>query len=128
MIDKEDMDRLSLKEMESLVAELQLRIAKRRYDCTEKKEQVFEAVKSIVCSLMDIDYDPSSRELRQVTARTIIANALVHKGFSETGLGRMMKKDHSTIHHYKDLLKMWKSCPKYYEDELDIWYKTKARI
>lgn len=91
----------------------------------EEKEQesLMKDISSRVFDMLGIaeTYNPKDRSRENIIARTLIANALLRKGYSEKVVGRLMQKNHSTIHWSKDMLSTWEAYPKMYEVELNYW-------
>lgn len=59
----------------------------------------------IVENLTGFDPLKDTRKRGNVEARVLLANALLTMGMTETATGDLLGKNHSTIHHYRDLLK-----------------------
>ena len=94
----------------------------------EKDERVrkMEEVKMSVCAAMNLTtYDPRSRERQNVIVRIITANIFLRMGYTEDSIGKAMRKDHSTIHHYKEIMNTWIKYPGFYKEELTIWNQIK---
>ena len=93
----------------------------------EEEMEEMERIKLLLYDILEIDeYVPSSRERKQVVFRTILANLLLKMGNGEEQVGRMINKDHSTIHHYKVIMQDWFDCPSYYQEELSYWNQINA--
>lgn len=92
----------------------------------EEKLRKMEEIKMSVCAAMNLTtYDPRSRERQNVIVRIITANVLLGMGCTENSVGKIMKKDHSTIHHYKETMNTWFNYPGLYKEEVTIWNKIK---
>ena len=94
----------------------------------EEDERVrkMEEVKMSVCAAMNLTaYDPRRRERQNVIVRIITANILLRMGYTEDSIGKAMRKDHSTIHHYKETMNTWFNYPGLYKEEVTIWNKIK---
>ena len=90
------------------------------------RERKMEEVKMSVCAAMNLTtYDPMSRKRQNVIVRIIAANILFRMGYTEDSIGKAMRKDHSTIHHYKDTMNTWIKYPGFYKKELTIWNQIK---
>ena len=90
------------------------------------RERKMEEVKMSVCAAMNLTtYDPMSRKRQNVIVRIIAANVLFRMGYTEISVGKVMRKDHSTIHHYKDTMNTWIKYPRTYNEEVTIWNKIK---
>ena len=59
----------------------------------------------IVENLTGFDPLKDTRKRGNVEARVLLANALLTMGMTENATGDLLGKNHSTIHHYRDLLK-----------------------
>lgn len=57
---------------------------------------------SAMAIILDGDIELKSRKRIHVDAKKVIAYFLHKKGFSEPQIGRVLKKDHSSIHLYID--------------------------
>lgn len=92
----------------------------------DEKLRKMEEIKMSVCAAMNLTtYDPTNRERQNVIVRVITANVLLRMGCTENSVGKIMKKDHSTIHHYKETMNTWFNYPGLYKEEVTIWNKIK---
>ena len=92
----------------------------------DEKLRKMEEIKMSVCAAMNLTtYDPTNRERQNVIVRIITANVLLRMGCTENSVGKAMRKDHSTIHHYRETMKSWLEFPGVYKQELNIWNKIK---
>ena len=92
----------------------------------DEKLRKMEEIKMSVCAAMNLTtYDQRSRKRQNVIVRIITANVLLWMGCTENSVGKIMKKDHSTIHHYKETLNTWFNYPGLYKEEVTIWNKIK---
>ena len=110
---------LSLQDKERLCSYLEQLIQ-------DEKLRKMEEIKMSVCAAMNLTtYDPTNRERQNVIVRVITANVLLGMGCTENSVGKIMKKDHSTIHHYKETMNTWYNYPGLYKEEVTIWNKIK---
>ena len=110
---------LSLQDKERLCSYLEQLIQ-------DEKLRKMEEIKMSVCAAMNLTtYDPTNRERQNVIVRVITANVLLGMGCTENSVGKIMKKDHSTIHHYKETMNTWFNYPGLYKEEVTIWNKIK---
>lgn len=110
---------LSLQDKERLCSYLEQLIQ-------DEKLRKMEEIKMSVCAAMNLTtYDPTNRERQNVIVRVITANVLLRMGCTENSVGKIMKKDHSTIHHYKETMNTWFNYPGLYKEEVTIWNKIK---
>jgi hypothetical protein len=92
----------------------------------DEKLRKMEEIKMSVCAAMNLNtYDPRRRKRENVIVRIITANVLLGMGCTETSVGKAMRKDHSTIHHYKETMNTWFNYPGLYKEEVTIWNKIK---
>ena len=92
----------------------------------DEKLRKMEEIKMSVCAAMNLTtYDPRSRKSQNVIVRIITANVLLGMGCTENSVGKAMRKDHSTIHHYKETMNTWFNYPGLYKEEVTIWNKIK---
>ena len=92
----------------------------------DEKLRKMEEIKMSVCAAMNLTtYDPRSRKRQNVIVRIITANVLLGMGCTENSVGKAMRKDHSTIHHYKETMNTWFNYPGLYKEEVTIWNKIK---
>ena len=92
----------------------------------DEKLRKMEEIKMSVCAAMNLTtYDPMRRERKNVIVRIITANVLLGMGCTENSVGKAMRKDHSTIHHYKETMNTWFNYPGLYKEEVTIWNKIK---
>lgn len=118
---------LSLKEKEGLKLELERLIQEEREK--EVENISFTEIRDKVCSILGLlIFNPDSRERIQFTARVLIANYLMQRGYSETRVGLILGKDHSTIHHCKDVLNTWIEYPMFYPEEHHYWKQLQKQI
>ena len=110
---------LSLQDKERLCSYLEQLIQ-------DEKLRKMEEIKMSVCAAMNLtNYDPRIRKRQNVIVRIITANVLLGMGCTENSVGKIMKKDHSTIHHYKETMNTWFNYPGLYKEEVTIWNKIK---
>ena len=110
---------LSLQDKERLCSYLEQLIQ-------DEKLRKMEEIKMSVCAAMNLTtYDPTNRERQNVIVRVITANVLLRMGCTENSVGKIMKKDHSTIHHYRETMNTWIKYPGFYKEEVTIWNKIK---
>ena len=116
---KNEIQSLSLQEKERLFSYLGQLIQ-------DEKLRKMEEIKMSVCAAMNLTtYDPTNRERQNVIVRVIIANVLLRMGCTENSVGKAMRKDHSTIHHYRETMNTWIKYPGFYKEEVTIWNKIK---
>ena len=91
-----------------------------------EKLRKMEEIKMSVCAAMNLTtYDTRSRKRQNVIVRIITANVLLGMGCTENAVGKAMRKDHATIHHYKETMNTWFNYPELYKEEVIIWNKIK---
>ena len=116
---KNEIQSLSLQDKERLCSYLEQLIQ-------DEKLRKMEEIKMSVCAAMNLTtYDPTNRERQNVIVRVITANVLLRMGCTENSVGKAMRKDHSTIHHYKETMNTWIKYPGFYKEEVTIWNKIK---
>ena len=116
---KNEIQSLSLQDKERLCSYLEQLIQ-------DEKLRKMEEIKMSVCAAMNLNtYDPRNRKRQNVIVRIITANALLRMGCTENSVGKAMRKDHSTIHHYKETMNTWIKYPEFYNEEVTIWNKIK---
>ena len=116
---KNEIQSLSLQDKERLCSYLEQLIQ-------DEKLRKMEEIKMSVCAAMNLTtYDPTNRERQNVIVRVITANVLLRMGCTENSVGKIMKKDHSTIHHYRETMNTWIKYPGFYKEEVTIWNKIK---
>lgn len=87
-----------------------------------------EEIKMAVCSAMNLTtYDPRIRKRQNVIVRIITANVLLEMGCTEISVGKAIRKDRSTIYHYKETLNTWIKYPGFYKEEITIWNQIKHK-
>ena len=117
---------LSLREKEELYSHIGQLIYEEKFYKEDEGVRKMEEVKMSVCAAMNLTtYDPSRRERQNVIVRIITANVLLRMGCTENSVGKIMKKDHSTIHHYRETMNTWIKYPGFYKEEVTIWNKIK---
>ena len=116
---KNEIQSLSLQDKERLCSYLEQLIQ-------DEKLIKMEEIKMSVCAAMNLNtYDPRNRKRQNVIVRIITANVLLRMGCTENSVGKIMKKDHSTIHHYRETMNTWIKYPGFYNEEVTIWNKIK---
>ena len=116
---KNEIQALSLQDKERLCSYLEQLIQ-------DEKLRKMEEIKMSVCAAMNLTtYNPTNRERQNVIVRIITANVLLRMGCTENSVGKVMGKDHSTIHHYKETMNTWFNYPGLYKEEVTIWNKIK---
>ena len=117
---------LSLREKEELYSHIGQLIQEEKFYREDESVRKMEEIKMAVCSAMGVfAYDPTNRERQNVIVRVITANVLLGMGCTENSVGKAMRKDHSTIHHYKETMNTWFNYPGLYKEEVTIWNKIK---
>ena len=117
---------LSLREKEELYSHIGQLIYEEKFYKEDEGVRKMEEVKMSVCAAMNLTtYDPRSRERQNVIVRIITANVLLRMGYTEDSVGKVMRKDHSTIHHYKETMNTWIKYPRIHNEEVTIWNKIK---
>ena len=117
---------LSLREKEELYSHIGQLIQEEKFYKEDEGVRKMEEIKMAVCSAMGVfAYDHTNRERQNVIVRVITANVLLEMGYTENSVGKAMRKDHSTIHHYRETMKSWLEFPGVYKQELNIWNKIK---
>ena len=117
---------LSLQDKERLFSYLGQLIQHEKFYKENEGVRKMEEVKMSVCAAMNLTtYDPRSRKRQNVIVRIITANVLLGMGCTENSVGKAMRKDHSTIHHYKETMNTWFNYPGLYKEEVTIWNKIK---
>ena len=118
---------LSLREKEELYSHIGQLIQEEKFYKENERVRKMEEIKMAVCSAMGVSvYDPMNRERQNVIVRVITANVLLRMGCTENSVGKIMKKDHSTIHHYRETMNSWLEFPGVYKQELNIWNQIKS--
>lgn len=117
---------LSLQDKEKLYSHIGQLIQDEKFYKENERVRKMEEIKMAVCSAMGVSaYDHTNRERQNVIVRVITANVLLRMGCTENSVGKIMKKDHSTIHHYRETMKSWLEFPGVYKQELNIWNQIK---
>ena len=117
---------LSLQEKEELYSHIGQLILEEKFYKENERLRKTEEIKMAVCSAMGVSaYDPTNRKRQNVIVRVITANVLLRMGCTENSVGKIMRKDHSTIHHYKETMNTWFNYPGLYKEEVTIWNKIK---
>lgn len=98
----------------------------------EPEEWRYGRVKILVdaiCEVMDLPVMVwNSRISSFVWARTMVAYELYLEGFTETEIGGMLQKDHSTINHLKQKMEDALKYPNIFYDINAIWKQFKDKI
>ena len=116
---------LSLREKEELYSHIGQLIQEEKFYKEDEGVRKMEEIKMAVCAAMNLTtYDPRIRKRQNVIVRIITANVLLEMGWSENSVGKAMRKDRSTIYHYKETLNTWIKYPGFYK-EVTIWNKIK---
>ena len=122
----EEIKALSLQDKEKLFSHLGQLIQEEKFYKEDEGVRKMEEVKMSVCAAMNLTtYDPRIRKRQNVIVRIIAANILFRMGYTEDSIGKAMRKDHSTIHHYKEIMNTWIKYPGFYKEELTIWNQIK---
>ena len=117
---------LSLQDKERLFSYLGQLIQHEKFYKENERVRKMEEVKMAVCAAMNLTtYDPRIRKRQNVIVRIITANILLRMGYTEDSVGKIMRKDHSTIHHYKETMNTWIKYPRTHNEEVTIWNKIK---
>lgn len=122
----EEIKALSLQDKEKLYSQIGQLIQEEKFYKEDEGVRKMEEIKMAVCSAMSVfAYDSTNRERQNVIVRVITANVLLEMGYTENSVGKAMRKDRSTIYHYKETKKSWLELPAVYKQELNIWNQIK---
>lgn len=122
----EEINALSLQDKEKLFSHLGQLIQEEKFYKEDEGVRKMEEVKMSVCAAMNLTtYDPRSRERQNFIMRVITANVLLRMGCTENSVGKIMKKNRSTIYYYKETMNTWLEFPGVYKQELNIWNQIK---
>ena len=122
----ETIQALSLRDKEELYSHIGQLIQEEKFYKKNERMRKIEEIKMSVCAAMNLTtYDTRSRKRQNVIVRVITANVLLGIGCTENSVGKAMRKDRSTIYHYKETLKNWIKYPGFYKEEVTIWNKIK---
>lgn len=117
---------LSLREKEELYSHIGQLIYEEKFYKENEDVRKMEEIKMAVCSAMGVyAYDTTNRKRQNVIVRVITANVLLRMGCTENSVGKAMRKDRSTIYHYRETMKSWLELPGVYKQELNIWNQIK---
>lgn len=61
------------------------------------------------------------RDRLSVTVRSSVALKLSEEGWSEAAIGRVLGKNHATVHHMKERMRDMLSLPGQYPEAAEIW-------
>ena len=86
-----------------------------------------ESLRSTMLELSGADAMENSRFRPVVIARALVSYALLLDGYSETAVGTVLGKDHSTINHYRDVMNKILHSPGY-EAERHLWYQFRQML
>lgn len=92
---------------------------------SSKLESRVSQLRDIILDIMGTDPLAQGRKRDLVTARTILACGLYAEGFTETDIGRALRKNHSTVNWYRKRGNQF-SMPGW-EAEMDLWEKFKQK-
>ena len=81
-------------------------------------ESRFEKIKSLTEDVLQLEIK-DRRYRNDVLARTFIAYIMYNEGFSLYQIGKLIKKDHSTVMHYVNRTNDMISVPSFYTFELE---------
>ena len=122
----ETIQALSLRDKGELYSHIGQLIQEEKFYMEDESVRKMEEIKMAVCSAMGVSaYDPTNRKRQNVIVRVITANVILGMGCTENSVGKAMRKDHSTIHHYKETMNTWFNYPGLYKEEVTIWNKIK---
>lgn len=122
----EEIQALSLREKEELYSQIGQLIYEEKFYKENEGVRKMEEIKMAVCSAMGVfAYDTTSRKRQNFIVRVITANVLLRMGYTENSVGKIMKKNRSTIYYYKETMNTWLEFPGVYKQELNIWNQIK---
>lgn len=101
-------------EQESVLQDLK-RIAE---DKQKPPEKHYREIAEALSGCGDIRHNDKSR--KKAYARVVVAYEMMCDGYSELDIGRELHRDHSTVHHYKVLMKDAMQFPKAYPDLIKL--------
>ncbi len=82
---------------------------------------------SVMESIAGVDVRKETNRRVYVTARVMVAYALLGEGCTENVVGQMLGKNHSTINHYRNKMATFLEAPGY-DAERELWGKFKEAI
>lgn len=122
----EEIKALSLQDKEKLFSHLGQVIQEEKFYKENEGVRKMEEIKMAVCSAMGVyAYDTANRKRQNVIVRVITANVLLRMGYTENSVGKIMKKNRSTIYYYNETMNTWLEFPGVYKQELNIWNQIK---
>ena len=89
----------------------------------ERAEHLKEVMEGIIGEPMD-----ETRTNRQVWARAIIADELYGEGLTTQVIGELIGRDHSTVTHYRGMVKAMILAPVMYAWEYETYLDFQAEI
>lgn len=123
---KKELSLLSLEEKKEVRDYLSQSIAQSRMGMHRdgRAEFLLDTISGLIghpVSLLD-------RRPMDVWARTMVAYQMILEGYTTPEIGRQMRKDHSTVIHYKWKMKDALDLPQAYRDILPLWNDFKETI
>lgn len=90
--------------------------------------ETFSVYHAAIVKVIGCEVLTGSREREKVIGRAILAYACAKQGMSENTIGRLMGRDHSTIHHLKKMVKDWEAFPHIFKDENAVYVQFLKEI
>ena len=87
----------------------------------DRNERYTELIQAASTALGLERYDPDSRRAQFCTVRFAVALKLSQEGWSEAAIGRVLGRDHATVHHMKVRMRDMLSLPGQYPEAAEIW-------
>jgi hypothetical protein len=84
--------------------------------------KTLDEIQNVVSRVIGFEFIMPGRTLYLSVGRTIFTHFACLEGYSESKIGDYLHKDHSTVHHMKDKMKMWLDVPHFYSTEYK-WYE-----
>ena len=112
---------MTMEEKVELRDALDRSIAEEQLQRSEHKMAVAYEMIGILERVLGWAYDSRSRNRMGVIFRGIISETLYARGFSESQIGALIGKHHTTVHHYRYLPNEWRSLPRAFKEELRIY-------
>lgn len=119
---------LSFSEKVAMAEALEKSIREERHRRLLRKDLTYENIRKVVCENLGVVWNETSRKRELVTARVLVIQALVVMGYTETTIGELIGKDHSTVHNCKNIFDTWERYPYMYPEEMRVWKTLKKKM
>ena len=78
--------------------------------------------------IMGTDIRKKGHDRSAAYARAVVSHVMIKDGYTESEIGRLLNRNHSTINHYKNIMNTVMEYPNQYKDIINLYEKYRNHI